>query len=115
MKWTSGVNIGGEPYIYDKTGAKQFWLNSEHYLIACILNHYEEEIDKLESHINYNNYPQIPTVFEEMMDGVVSEMKLKMNRMIIPKLKEGDGWEVKCHQKIDDEKYEVTLKIERIR
>ena len=49
-RWSNGVNVAGEPFIYDSHRKRQYW-NDELHLICCQMNHYEDEIEKLEEKI----------------------------------------------------------------
>ena len=49
-RWSSGVNVAGEPFIYDSHRKRQYW-NDELHLICCQMNQYEDEIEKLEEKI----------------------------------------------------------------
>ena len=47
-RWSNGVNVAGEPFIYDEETKRQYWMDELH-LICCQMNHYEDKIKKLEN------------------------------------------------------------------
>lgn len=57
-RWSSGVNVAGEPFIYDKETKRQYWIDELH-LISCQMNHYEDEIEKLEDRIYVLENPPV--------------------------------------------------------
>ena len=57
-RWSSGVNVAGEPFIYDNHRKRQYW-NDELHLICCQMNYYEDEIEKLEDRIYVLENPPV--------------------------------------------------------
>lgn len=112
MRWKSDKNITNNPYIYDKYNNRQYWLDDESYLIACIMNTYERKIEKLEEYIESKRWGRIPTRFDYIIDSITHKFKRKfMSVRDRNSLKQGDGWKMETTEEFDGIKYKVILQI----
>ena len=111
-RYKADKNITNSPYIYDKENNRQYWLDEDAYIIACIMNKYEDKINELETYIDSKEYLEFPTRFDTIIDNVAGEFKRRFRRALNWKqLKHADGWKVETIQQQDGNKYKVTLTI----
>ena len=115
MTWKSSVNVAGQPYLYDKNKDRIYW-TSDLFLIACILNHYEGNIDELESFIESHEFGEVPTMFDALIDRISNEFKSNFRSLIGRNaIKSEDGWSVKKVILFDGIEYEATLSIKEVK
>lgn len=115
MRWKHGKNITNNPYIYDNQDERQYWLDDEGYLVACILNKYEERVDELMNYIASKHH-EMPAVFDLMISSITHMLKMKFKSVRDRKsLKTDEGWEVVEIEKHDGVTYEIKLSIKELK
>lgn len=115
MRWVSGVNIAGEPFIVDHYHSdRQYWVDSEHNLIACIMNDYEDKIGKLEEVIERSKYAEIPTSVDDAVDESAVEFKRMLNKLVVSdKLWQGDGWKLEKYDIVQGKPCRIIMEIRK--